>query len=221
MSPISNASRLADFGSGIGTQGAIIQVDNTNQRVGIGTTNPQAMLQVGTAISMFGLTGIVSATTFYGSGEGLTGVASTDNIITGTAATFNNEVHVGVALTIGYAGVATFSGAGGIGVTITPSTGKVEASEVRANEFYGDGSNLEGIAAGLGTALGDSEPLSLIFKTPTTINVGGGTSIQIDSDLTSGNIAFMRERNIFIAAGGTFRVGSGTTLIADVLGIFK
>ena len=221
MSPISNASRLADFGSGIGTQGAIIQVDNVNERVGIGTTNPQAMLQVGTAISMFGLTGIVSATTFYGSGEGLTGVASTDNIITGTAATFNNEVHVGVALTIGYVGVATFSGAGGIGVTITPSTGKVEASEVRANEFYGDGSNLEGIAAGLGTALGDSEPLSLIFKTPTTIHVGGGSSIQVDSDLTSGNIAFMRERNIFVAAGGTFRVGSGTTLIADVLGIFK
>ena len=221
MSPISNASRLADFGSGIGTQGAIIQVDNTNQRVGIGTTNPQAMLQVGTAISMFGSTGIVSATTFYGSGEGLTGVASTDNIITGTAATFNNEVHVGVALTIGYAGVATFSGAGGIGVTITPSTGKVEASEIRANEFYGDGSNLEGIAAGLGTALGDSEPLSLIFKTPTTIHVGGGSSIQVDSDLTSGNIAFMRERNIFVAAGGTFRVGAGTTLIADVLGIFK
>ena len=216
MSPISNASRLADFGSGIGTQGAIIQVDNVNERVGIGTTNPQAMLQVGTAISMFGLTGIVSATTFYGSGEGLTGVASTDNIITGTAATFNNEVHVGVALTIGYAGVATFVGAAGVGVTITPSTGRVEATE-----YYGDGSNLEGIAAGLGTALGDSEPLSLIFKTPTTINIGGGTSIQVDSDLTSGNIAFMRERNIFIAAGGTFRVGSGTTLIADVLGIFK
>ena len=221
MSPISNASRLADFGSGIGTQGAVLQVDNLNNRVGIGTTNPQAMLQVGTAISMYGSTGIVSATTFYGSGEGLTGVASTDYIITGTAATFNNEVHVGVALTIGYAGVATFSGAGGIGVTITPSTGKVEASEVRANEFYGDGSNLEGISAGLGTALGDSEPLSLIFKTPTTIHVGGGSSVQVDSDLTSGNIAFMRERNIFVAAGGTFRVGAGTTLIADVLGIFK
>ena len=223
MSPISNASRLADFGSGIGTQGAIIQVDNTNQRVGIGTTNPQAMLQVGTAISMFGSTGIVSATAFYGSGEGLTGVASTDNIITGTAATFNNEVHVGVALTIGYAGVATFSGAGGIGVTITPSTGKVEASEIRANEFYGDGSNLEGIAAGLGTALSDDTTsiLSVMFKTPTTIHVGGGSSVQVDSDLTSGNIAFMREKNIFVAAGGTFRVGSGTTLITDVLGIFK
>ena len=76
MSPISNASRLADFGSGIGTQGAVIQVDNTNQRVGIGTTNPQAMLQVGTAISMFGSTGIVSATEFYGDGSNLDGVVS-------------------------------------------------------------------------------------------------------------------------------------------------
>ena len=228
MSPISNASRLADFGSGIGTVGAIIQVDNTNQRVGIGTTNPQGMLQVGTGVTVYGSTGIVSATSvfadsFTGSGANLTGVASTDNIITGTAATFNNEVHVGVALSIGYAGVATFSGAGGIGVTITPSTGKVEAAEIRANEFYGDGSNLEGIAAGLGTALSDDSTsvLSLIFKTPTTIHVAAGTSIQVDSDLTSGNIAFMRERNIFVAAGGTFRIGSGTTLISDVLGIFK
>ena len=223
MSPISNASRLADFGSGIGTQGAVIQVDNTNQRVGIGTTNPQAMLQVGTAISMFGLTGIVSATTFYGSGEGLTGVASTDNIITGTAATFNNEVHVGVALTIGYVGVATFSGAGGIGVTITPSTGKVEASEIRANEFYGDGSNLEGISAGLGTALGDSAPLDTIFKTPYILYVGAtgaGTTIRVDSDATSGNVAFMRQRDVYIAAGSTMTIGAGTTLIQNVLSIF-
>jgi len=223
MSPISNASRLADFGSGIGTQGAIIQVDNLNQRVGIGTTNPQAMLQVGTAISMFGSTGIVSATTFYGSGEGLTGVASTDNIITGTAATFNNEVHVGVALTIGYAGVATFSGAGGIGVTITPSTGKVEASEIRANEFYGDGSNLEGIAAGLGTALSDdsTNPLNLIFKTPNILYVGAATSVTVESDATSGNLAFMRQSDVHVATGSTFHIGAGTTLVPDVLQIFN
>ena len=226
MSPISNASRLADFGAGIGTQGAIIQVDNTNQRVGIGTTNPQAMLQVGTAISMFGSTGIVSATTFYGSGEGLTGVASTDNIITGTAATFNNEVHVGVALTIGYVGVATFSGAGGIGVTITPSTGKVEASEIRANEFYGDGSNLEGISAGLGTALSDdsTSPLNLIFKTPNILYVGAtgaATSIKVESDATSGNLAFMRQADVHVASGSTFHIGAGTTLVPDVLQIFN
>ena len=221
MSPISNASRLADFGSGIGTQGAIIQVDNTNQRVGIGTTNPQAMLQVGTAISMFGSTGIVSATQFWGDGTGLTGVASTDYIITGTAATFNNEVHVGVALTIGYSGVATFSGAAGVGVTITPSTGKVEATE-----FYGDGSNLEGIAAGLGTALSDvsTSPLNLVFKTPVILYVGAtgaGVTINVTSDDTSGNIAFMRQSNIHVASGSTMTIGAGTTLIPDVLQIFN
>jgi len=221
MSPISNASRLADFGSGIGTAGAIIQVDNTNQRVGIGTTNPQAMLQVGTAISMFGSTGIVSATTFYGSGEGLTGVASTDYIITGTAATFNNEVHVGVALTIGYVGVATFSGAGGIGVTITPSTGKVEASEIRANEFYGDGSNLEGISAGLGTALGSEYPLASVFKISNILSIGAGTSVTVESDASAGYLAFMRENDVHVASGATFHIGAGTTLVPDVLNIFN
>ena len=234
MSPISNASRLADFGSGIGTQGAIIQVDNTNQRVGIGTTNPQGMLQVGTAVTVFGLTGIVSATSFSGDtatysgtvtagsfsgdGTGLTGVASTDNIITGTAATFNNEVHVGVALTIGYSGVATFSGAAGVGVTITPSTGKVEATE-----YYGDGSNLEGIAAGLGTALSDdaTNPLNLIFKTPNILYVGAGTSVKVESDATSGNLAFMRQADVHVSTGSTFHIGAGTTLVPDVLQIFN
>ena len=220
MSPISNASRLADFGSGIGTAGAVLQVDNLNNRVGIGTTNPQAMLQVGTAISMFGSTGIVSATTFYGSGEGLTGVASTDNIVTGTAATFNNEVHIGVALTIGYAGVATFSGAGGIGVTITPSTGKVEASEIRANEFYGDGSNLEGISAGLGTALGDTSPLDKIFKISNILSVGAGVSVTVESDASSGFLAFMRESDVHVASGATFHIAGITTLVPDVLNIF-
>ncbi len=164
--------------------------------------------------------GIVTGV-FSGDGSSLTGVASTDNIITGTAATFNNEVHVGVALTIGYAGVATFSGAGGIGVTITPSTGKVEASEIRANEFYGDGSNLEGIAAGLGTALGDSAPLSSIFKTPNILSIGAATSVRVDSDASSGFLAFMRESDIHVASGSTFHIGSGTTLVADVLNIFN
>ena len=32
---VTNATTLADFSSGIGTQGAILQVDNTDQMVGI------------------------------------------------------------------------------------------------------------------------------------------------------------------------------------------
>ena len=70
---ISNASRLANFGTGIGTQG-VLEVDNTNDRVGIGTTNPEQMLQVGTAVSVYGNSGIVSASKYYGDGSNLTGI---------------------------------------------------------------------------------------------------------------------------------------------------
>ena len=158
MSPISNASRLADFGSGIGTQGAVIQVDNTNQRVGIGTTNPQGMFQVGTAVTVYGSTGIVSATA-----------------------------------------------------------------------FYGDGSNLDGVtSSGLGTALNaddetlpETTPLQYIFKAARTMHIAAGTSVRVDSDDTSGNIAFMREADTFIGAGATLTIGAGTSLISDALGLFK
>ena len=162
MSPISNASRLAEFGSGIGTDGAILQVDNTNKRIGIGTTNPQGMLQVGTGVTVYGSTGIVSATAFYGDGSNLDGVAASG---------------LGTAL------------------NIIDATGKV-------NE--------------------DAEPpLKHIFKAADTIHISAGTSVRVDSDATSGNIAFMREADTFIAAGATFTIGAGTSLISDALGIFK
>ena len=69
---------------------SIFTVDGSNN-VGLGSTSPDAKLDV---------VGVISATTFFGSGSGLTGVASTDNIITGTAATFNNVVKVGTAITL-------------------------------------------------------------------------------------------------------------------------
>ena len=164
MSPISNASRLADFGSGIGTQGAIIQVDNINQRVGIGTTNPQGMLQVGTAVTVYGYTGIVSATAFFGDGSGLDGVSASG---------------LGTAL------------------NIDDATGK-------------ENSNLP-----------EGTPLKFIFKAARTMHIAAGTSVRVDSDVTSGNIAFMREADTFIAAGATFTIGAGTTLISDALTLFK
>ena len=49
---ITNASTLAEYAAGISTQGATLTVDANNKRVGIGTTNPQAMLQVGTGVTV-------------------------------------------------------------------------------------------------------------------------------------------------------------------------
>ena len=72
---VTQATTLADFTSGIGTAGAILQVDNADKRVGIGTTDPQATLQVGIAITMDGTAGVVTATKFAGDGSQLTGVS--------------------------------------------------------------------------------------------------------------------------------------------------
>ena len=91
---ISNATRLSDFGSGIGTQGAVLKVDNTNKRVGIGTTNPQAMLQVGQNITMDGgASGVITATSFVGSGVNLTGVSGFGTALDSTQGTLGNLVY--------------------------------------------------------------------------------------------------------------------------------
>ena len=111
---ITNATRVADFGSGIGTEGAVLQVDNTNNRLGVGTTNPQAMLQVGTAVSVYGNSGIVSATSFYGDGANLTGLATTDVIVSDqvfvVGVTTSTSAIVGSAVTINSTGIDAVSG---------------------------------------------------------------------------------------------------------------
>ena len=146
---ISNATRLSDFGSGIGTAGAVLKVDNTNQRVGIGTTDPRGMLQVGTAITMNGNTGVITATSFEGSGANLTGVS------------------------------------------------------------------------GFSTALSSSGPGQQIFKTNEALTIGAGTSYKVESDSASGYIAFTRSANLHMGTGSTFVVGTGTTLVFDVLNVFS
>ena len=149
---ISNATRLSDFGSGIGTQGAVLKVDNTNKRVGIGTTNPSAMLSVGPgdAILMDGDAGVITATSFEGSGANLTGVS-------------------------------------GFGTSLSNTAGDL---------------------------------LNLVYKTPRDFVMSGVTSVYVNSDATSGNIAFTRLGGITVGGASTLHIGSGTTLAMDVLNIF-
>ena len=158
---------------------SVFTVDGNNNRVGIGSTLPTTKLDVD---------GTVTATAFVGSGTGLTGVASTDYIITSTASTFSHINSTGV---------------------------------VTATKFVGDGSELTGVS-GFATALSSDTTsiLNKFFKTPREVVTGTGVSITIESDAASGNIAFIREGAIHVGAGSTFHVGSGTTLLTNVLTIF-
>ena len=52
------------------------------------------------------------------------------------------------------------------------------------------------------------------------MNIGAGTSISVESDATSGNVAFIRESIIHVAVGATFNVKTNTTLATNVLGVF-
>ena len=90
-----------------------------------------------------------------------------------------------------------------------------------ATTFVGDGSNLTGVS-GFATALSSSQssPLFNVFKTPRRFDVGAGTSLTVESDATSGNVAFMRNAEVHVAVGSTFHIGSGTTLVTNVLSIF-
>jgi hypothetical protein len=91
---------------------------DTDNNVGVNSTSPVEKLNI---------VGVVSATSFFGDGTGLTGVASTDNIITGTAATFNSVVKVGTGITLdATSGIITATGVNVTGVvTATTFLGNV------------------------------------------------------------------------------------------------
>ena len=96
---------------------SVFTVD-TDNNLGINSTSPKEKVNV---------VGVVSATSFFGDGTGLTGVASTDNIITGTAATFNSVVKVGTGITLdATSGIVTATGVNVTGVvTATTFLGNV------------------------------------------------------------------------------------------------
>ena len=112
---ITNATTLADYAAGISTQNATLKVDSGNKRVGIGTTNPKQTLQVGTAVSVYGNSGIVSATSFYGDGANLTNVGMDTGVVVSdqvfvVGVTTSTSAIVGSAVTINSTGIDAVSG---------------------------------------------------------------------------------------------------------------
>ena len=154
-------------------------------------------------------TGIITAVSFVGDGSGLTGVASTDNIVTGTAATFNTyPVDINAGMTV--AGVSSFAAAltgttanfsgnvtvGGVltyeDVKNVDSLGIITArSGVDVDDFLDVGSNIKLGNAGVITATtfkGDGDFVELDVDGHTkldNVSIAGVTSFTGAIDLSA------------------------------------
>ena len=216
---ITNASRLADWGAGIGTAGAVIQVDNANDQVGIGTTNPQAMLQIGTGVTVYGNSGIVSATTYYGSGANLTGTATTNNIITGTAATFTSEVDFNYPIDINkgvnITGVTTGLNVSGVG---TVGTAVITSATVGSNVII----NSTGITGSGQIATFTTFDGNLSGNITGNCTVSGNLTVQGTTTTIDSETLIVEDKNIGIGstsnASDTTADGGGITIFGSTDG---
>jgi len=90
---------------------------------------------------------------------------------------------------------------------------------VSATAFYGDGSNLEGVAsAGLGTALAESGAGTVIYYTDKVLGVAANITVDVP-DSSSSNVAYTQYEEISVASGIDFIVADGDDFVPDILGI--
>ena len=197
------ASILADYSSGIGTQGATLQIKTNEKRVGIGTTNPQGTLQVGTAITMG--SGIITATSFDANTASFSGNVSVGGTLTYEDVTNVDSVgiitarnNVSIAGSLSVTGISTFSG-------ITTST-----TTLFANNFSVSGvSTFSGITTSTTTLFANDFSVSGVSTfSGSRIDIGTGTSISSpgENQLAFGTNGTQR---INIEADGDINIDSG------------
>ena len=142
----------------------------------------------------------------------------------------NNRVGIGstqptVKLDVDGVVVATAFTGDGAGLTGVANTDIISSEQitvsgvVTATSFVGDGSQITGVS-GFATALSSDSTniLNKVFKTPVTLEIASDTTV--NSDAASDFHAFVREGRLHVQDGQVFTVGSGTTFVMNVLGIF-
>ena len=105
-----------------------------------------------------------------------------------------------------------------VGIASTQPTSTLDvAGIVSATSYYGDGSNLEGVAsAGLGTALGESGGADVIYYTNKVLTVT--ENITLDPP-ASANVAYTQYAEVAVADSYDLIVGDGDDFIPDILGL--
>ena len=205
------------IGGTVSIAGTLTYEDVTNvDAVGLITARDGIKVGSGVTLSVDGdifATGVVTATSFSGSGALLTGVASTENIRTNTNATFLQNINVsGTVTATSYAG----SGANLTNLPAANLTGTAAAingsniTNLTAGNLTGalpaiSGANLTGIAVGVSTAVatgisGITTVLDL-SKNDHKITVSGITTVDVKGG-TEGHTHSLRIINSGITTVG-------------------
>ena len=177
ISTFTNGPVLIGSGTSTGTASQRLQVTGgtyVSGNLGIGSTNPtSALFVVGDAR----VTGVITATTF--SGNVNAGVGTITNL-TGTAATITtfNSTN-GTITNLNVTGISTLG-------TVKVSSGIITATSGIVT-YFGDGSNLTGIATGLTATIGIQSGGFTVGTGITTVNVVG-TGFTADVTGTTANL---------------------------------
>ena len=128
----------------------VLTVDGSNN-VGINSTIPDVKLDV---IGDAEISGVITATSFSGSGSGLTGVASTDNIITSTASTMADIYSTGIVTATTFVGALTGNASGSSGscsgnaataTLATNASGLTGSPNITINNLVGVAATFSGV----------------------------------------------------------------------------
>ena len=207
-------NRYLSFFAG-GTLAANEKMRITDTGVGIGTTNTSNTLQVGTAITMYGSTGIISATKYYGDGSGLSGIDAT-RIVSGLS-----SVTVASSSTISaYVNGSNIFNVTGTGVTMT-SGKRLDVSSYSENvNFLGSVSGSTALDVGTYTVF----VADISGTTSVTFTLTGAVSGRLSTATLILRFSGSGSRNVSLAINPKYVGGAGptysATAVTDIISFF-
>ena len=190
----------------VGTSGSVFYVSNSTNNVGVGTSVPNAAYTLDvrssvstgqTALYVYGdmrVTGDLNLDDITLDDASIQNLTVTDTLAVTGLSTFSSNVDINAGLDV--AGISSV----GAAITMYPSSGIVSATS-----FYGDGSNLSGIATNLVSSIGVSSEGTFVGTGATIVDFkssNGLNNVQISSGIATVTVTTGASIGLVIALGG-------------------
>ena len=188
----------------VGASGSVFYVSNSSNNVGVGTSVPAYTLDVRSSVStgqtalyVYGdmrVTGDLNLDDITLDDASIQNLTVTDTLAVTGLSTFSSNVDINAGLDV--AGISSV----GAAITMYPSSGIVSATS-----FYGDGSNLSGIATNLVSSIGVSSEGTFVGTGATIVDFkssNGLNNVQISSGIATVTVTTGASIGLVIALGG-------------------